>query len=144
MRTMASNPQIFNTKGYDSMKLAYIILTSGLFVKCECSVMNINPQEFDKEYLFPRDLYIGDIITEDTAGTYQDFSNKLGSDRNHFLHCTCALDKTDIERITFVCFGDSKGAVSFTLLNKSKHDPKALFDSLIKKYHEYQWDKPVT
>jgi len=133
---MASNPQMFSTKGYDSKKLAYIILTCGLFVKCECSVVNNDPQEIDKEYIFPRDMYIGDVITDETAGTYQDFFNKLGSNRSNVLHCTCALDKTDIERITFISISDSEGVVSFTLLNKSKHDPNALFNSLMKKYNE--------
>jgi len=133
---MASTPQIFSTKGYDSKKLAYCILTCGMFVKCECSVVNNNPQEIDKEYIFPRDMYIGDTVTDKNAGTYQDFINKLGSNRNNTLHCTCALDKADIERITFFSINDFEGVVSFTLLNKSKHDPNALFDSLIKRYNE--------
>ena len=136
MIKMASNPQVFNTKGYDSLKLAYTILTCGLFVKCECSAVNDDPKEVDKKYLFPRDIYIGEVITDKTAGSYQDFLNKLGSNRNNILHCTCALDKTDIERITFIGLSDSEGIVSFTLLKKSKHDPNALFDSLIEKYNE--------
>jgi len=133
---MASTPQLFNTKGYDSKKLAYTMLTSGLFVRCECSIMNNDPQEIDKEYIFPRDMYVGGAITDKNAGTYQDFINKLGSNRNNNLHCTCALDKTDVERITFISLSDSEGMISFTLLSKSKHDPKAFFDNLIKKYNE--------
>ena len=137
MSLMTSNPQVFSTKGLDSQKLAYIILTCGMFVKCECSVVNNDPQEIDNEYIFPRDMYIGDVITDKNAGTYQDFINKLGGNRNSALHCTCALDKTDVERITFISISDSEGVVSFTLLKKSKHDPNALLDNLIKKYNAY-------
>jgi len=134
---MASAPQIFSTKGCDSKKLAYVILTCGMFVKCECSVVNNDPQEIDNEYIFPKDMYIGDAVTDKNAGTYQDFINKLGSNRNNVFHCTCALDKTDVERITFIGISDYEGVVSFTLLNQSKHDPDALFNSLIEKYNEY-------
>ena len=134
MSKMASAPHLFSTKGYDSKKLAYTIVSCGLFVKCECSAVNDNPQEFDKEYIVPRDMYIGDVITGKSLGTYHDFIKKLGS--NSILHCTCALDKTDVERITFISLSDSEGMVSFTLLDKSKHDPNALFDGLIQKYNE--------
>jgi len=136
MSKMASTPQLFTTKGYDSNKLAYIILTCGLFVKCECTLVNNDPKEIDKEYIFPRDMYIGDTITDKNVGTFQDFINKLGSNRNNLLHCTCALNEADVERITFISLSDSDGLVSFTLLNKSKYDPNTLFDGLIKKYNE--------
>ena len=134
MSKMASAPQLFSTKGFDSKKLAYTMVTCGMFVKCECSAVNNDPQEIDKEYIFPRDMYIGDLITDANAGTYHDFISKLGS--NSLLHCTCALDLSDVERITFVSLSDSDGVVSFTLLNKSKYDPNALFNSLIQKYNE--------
>jgi len=137
MSKMASAPRLFNTNGYDSKKLAYTMLTCGLFVKCECTAVNNDPQEFDKEYVFPRDMYVGDVITDENVGTYQDFINKLGSNRNNALHCTCALDNTDVERITFISLSNSEGMISFTLLSKSKHDPNALLDSLFKIYNDH-------
>jgi len=136
---MFSNPQLsqlFNTKGCDSRKLAYVILTCGLFVKCECAVVNNAPQVIDNEFVFPRDMYIGGVVTDKNAGTYQDFTNKLRNYRTNTLHCTCALDKTDVERITFISMGDYEGVVSFTLLNESKYDPSVLFESLMNKYNE--------
>ena len=108
------------------------MLTCGLFVKCECTAVNNDPQEFDKEYVFPRDMYIGDVITDEDVSTYQDFINKLGSNRNNALHCTCAIDNTDVERITFINLSDSEGMIRFTLLSKSKHDPNALLDNSFK------------
>ena len=132
---MATSTQIFNTKGYDSKKLAYTMLTSGLYTKCECMAVNNNPQEIDSEHIFPMDMYVGDIITDKNAGTYPDFIKKLGSSHDTVLHCTCALDKDDIERITFISFNDFDGVVSFMLLNKSRHDPNTLFENLIEKYN---------
>jgi hypothetical protein len=105
-------------------------------MKCECSAVNNDPQEVDKEYVFPRDMYIGEEITDKNAGTYQNFIKKLGNNRNNVLHCTCALDKTDIERITFVSISDYEGMLNFTLLGNSKYDPNRLLSSLIDKYNE--------
>ena len=135
MSQMASNPYIFSTKGYDSKKLVYSILTCGLFLNCECSLVNNDPKEFDNDHIFPRDMYIGDVITDKNVGTYSNFIKMLGSNQSNVLHCTCALDKTDDERITFISINDSEGIVSFTTLNKSKHDPKGLFESLINIYN---------
>jgi len=131
---MSLNPHMFNTNGYDSKKLAYTMLTCGLFMKCECSVVNNDPTEFDKEHVFPVDFYVGDIITDINAGTYSDFVKMLENNQGNVLHCTCALDKTDVERITFISINDSEGIISFTTTNNSKHDPNKLFESLVNKY----------
>jgi len=131
---IAFNPHAFSTKGYDSKKLAYTILTCGLFMNCECSVINNDPREFDEEHIFPRDMYVGDVITDKNAGTYFNFIKTLGKNRSNVLHCTCALDNADIERITFMGIGDSEGIVNFTTLSDSKHDPNELFESLINWY----------
>jgi len=136
MSKMALSPRIFDTKGYDSKKLAYTMLTSGLFMKCECSVLNKDPKDYDTEFVFPRDLYTGDTITDKNAGTYFNFIKMLGAKRDNVLQCTCALDENDDERISFMSLGDSEGILSFTTFDKSKHDPNKLFESLKAKYNE--------
>jgi len=136
MGKMALSPHIFDTKGYDSKKLAYTMLTSGLFVKCECSAINKDANDFDDVHVFPKDLYAGEAITDKTAGSYFNFIKMLGSNRGNVLQCTCALDESDDERITFMSLGGNEGIVSFTTFDKSEYNPKALFDSLIAKYNE--------
>jgi len=37
-------------------------LAFGLFTKCECEIVNNDPKGFDKEHVFPSDIYIGDTI----------------------------------------------------------------------------------
>lgn len=136
MSKILPNPHFFDTKGFDSKKLAYTMLASGLFVKCECSMMNKDPKDYDNEHAFPRDMYIGGVITEKNVGTYFNFIKMLGSNRDSVLHCTCALDESDKERITFISLGDSEGIISFKTFNNSKHDPNKLFESLVTKYKE--------
>ena len=126
----------FNTVGYDSKKLAYTILSSGLFMNCECSIVNNEPTEYDEEYVFPRDIYIGAPITDKNVGTYFNFIKMLGSNRTNVLHCTCALDESDEERITFMSLGANEGLINFTTYDVSKHNPQKLFESLMCKYKE--------
>jgi hypothetical protein len=102
--------------------------------------VNNNPKDFDNEYVFPRDMYIGKKITNKNAGTYFNFIKMLGNNRNNNLHCTCALDNTDVERIIFMGLSESEGMINFTTLSDSIHDSNKLFASLIKKYNENNQD----
>ena len=112
------------------------MLSSGIFMKCECSIMNDNPVEFDAIHVFPKDMYLDNMITDDNVGTYFNFIKKLENHRDSILHCTCALDESDVERISFIGFGVTDGMISFTMFNNSKHDPQKLFERLIDKYKE--------
>jgi hypothetical protein len=134
MNKKALESHIYNTDGYNSKQIAYAMLASGLFMNCECAVVNNDPQEFDEEYVFPRDMYVGDAITEKDIGTYLDFLKALGNNLDAILHCTCSLDETDNERISFVSAGPCEGIINFTTFDDSNHNPKELFKKLINKY----------
>jgi hypothetical protein len=127
---------MYSTEGYDSKKMAYTMLSSGLFIKCECSIVNNEPKEFDRDHVFPRDMYIGDTITDKNVGTYFNFIKLLGKNRDNVLHCTCALDESDNERITFMGLGANEGVINFTTFGNRTHNTKELFEKLINKYNE--------
>lgn len=40
------------------VRMAYAFLTSPNFFHQEIAIINPNPQQYDREYLFPRDLYL--------------------------------------------------------------------------------------
>ena len=126
----------FDTNGYDSKKIAYVMLSSELFLNCECSILNNNPKEFDNEYLLPRDMFVGEIITDKNVGSYTDFLNKLGNSGDLIFNCVCSLDDKDKERVVFLGLGDKKGLLSFKILSKSKNDPVELFKQLLERYGE--------
>lgn len=84
----------------DPFELAYTMLSSGLFHPCELSWINPSTRFLDMRYLAPRDLSIGEIVTEDRIGTYDDFINLRNCVGTEFFSCVCALDSEDIERIS--------------------------------------------
>lgn len=110
-------PMFLSTAGYESNAIAYAMMKSGLFVKCECSLMNDNPMAFDDEHISPRDTYVGNAVTEKDIGEYADFIKAFGGSRNGIklpLHCVCALNENDTARISFISTGATEGIVSFT------------------------------
>ena len=133
MGKQAAKPHIFNTDGCDPKRMIYTMMTSGLFKNCECSVMNKNPKDYDTEHVFPRDLYLGEPITDKNIGTYGDFIKKTGNDPDCILQCICALDESDAERVTFMSIGNA-GGINFTTFDESKHDPEEIFARLMAKY----------
>jgi len=138
-KKLVVKPHFYDTGGCDPKKMIYTMMTSGVFKYCECSVMNKEPKEYDAEFFFPKDLYVGEAITDENIGSYSDFIKKVGKDPECILQCTCALDESDIERATFMSIGDTGGGINFTTLDNSKHDLERIFASLMKKYKEAAW-----
>ena len=89
----------------DPLKLAYVMLASGLYCYCELTWFNPNPKHCDGMHVFPRDTYLGRTITDKNVGTFSDLcwaKDGLGVDA---FSCVCALDEDDIERIKLVYIG---------------------------------------
>lgn len=131
------NVLLYGTNDRNSLAIAYTMLVSGMFKKCECSAMNNDPKEFDTEYPIPRDLYIGEKVTDENVGNYPEFIKTVGCNDDINLHCVCALDESDTNRVTFVCLSIDKGAISFTG-NIEKKEAERILRQLFEKAKEYE------
>jgi hypothetical protein len=136
--------------GYNPFKLAYIMLSSGLFAKCEFSSFNRNPQEHDEEYVMPRDLFMGNTITDKTVGNFANFVKSVWNQTETEFLCVCALNESDTERVSFAgnfsedfikdvdkALGKKiENLLIFHVSKENKHKPRKLLAKLEKKYKE--------
>ncbi len=118
----------------DPLKLAYVMLTSGLYYNCELSWFNPNPKHYDDIHVFPRDVYFGRTITDKNVGTFPDLCwTKDELEVDAFL-CVCALNKEDSERINLGHYG-SEGQQESTIsifLEQGRSGAKQRVNTIVK------------
>lgn len=121
------------------------MMSSGLYQTCELTFFNPDPRYYDVRdvrYLFPRDAFLGDSLTEKDNVSYESLCAAQRKLKTNSFMCVCALDKHDTERINLACShadGNRKSLIG-VFLNETRTDSKRFaedtIDMLIKTHGE--------
>lgn len=127
----------------DPLELAYVMLASGLYYKCELSWLNPNPKHYDGIHVSPRDVYLGRTITDKSVSAFSDLCwTKDELEVDAFL-CVCALNEEDTERVNLVHVGseDQKKSIIGIFLEQGRSGAKQRVNAIVKdlkaKYKEH-------
>jgi len=117
----------------DSLKYAYaFMLCKKLYVK-ECSFMNPNPNQFDSEHVYPRDIFSA-AYSENSLPPWEEFRSSLIHCSSPSFNCVGSLDQSDKERImcaslestvVFCCYGNYEAQA-----NKIINEVLTIYESL--------------
>jgi hypothetical protein len=110
----------------DALKYAYAFMMSGLINRKECAFFNPNPQQYTKEYIFPRDMYSVTYRDKDLP-LWEDF--KKNPNHDNAFSCIACIDLADIKRIT--CSG-LKNDILFACYGNYESEAKKVFKDIIK------------
>ena len=108
----AGNVSVVFIAGYDPLKLAYTMLTSGLFAVCKCLWVNDKPAKYKGRSLIPVNAYTETFFTDTTIGTFKAFAIANKRNNRAGLHCVGTLNERSYEY--FILFA-SEATTMFTI-----------------------------
>ena len=86
----------------DPLSIPYVLMTSPMFHLPELSFFNPTPKKVVSEKVIPEDGFLDVPVTEKDLASFEAFIECVENAKSAGIHCVCALDENDEERVCFV------------------------------------------